>query len=100
MESSIQVAQMIAAMQVSTMYAVVTLISVGAIVTGIAFAYLGSRFLESCARQPEIMSELQVQLFILAGLIDAVTMIGVAVALLFTFANPFVSALSAYLPVV
>merc|ERR1739848_536956 len=32
---------------------------------------------------------LQVKMFIIAGLLDAVTMIGVAIALLFIFANPF-----------
>jgi F-type H+-transporting ATPase subunit c len=30
-------------------------------------------------------------MFIVAGLIDAIAMIGVAVALLFTFANPFLT---------
>ncbi|MFI8432088.1 ATP synthase F0 subunit C [Pseudomonas sp. NPDC078863] len=33
---------------------------------------------------------LQVKMFIVAGLLDAVTMIGVGIALFFTFANPFV----------
>jgi F-type H+-transporting ATPase subunit c len=32
---------------------------------------------------------LQVKMFIVAGLLDAVTMIGVGLALFFTFANPF-----------
>jgi F-type H+-transporting ATPase subunit c len=36
---------------------------------------------------------LQVKMFIVAGLLDAVTMIGVGLALFFTFANPFLSAL-------
>ena len=30
-------------------------------------------------------------MFIVAGLLDAVTMIGVGIALFFTFANPFVA---------
>ena len=32
-------------------------------------------------------------MFIVAGLLDAVTMIGVGLALFFTFTNPFLSAL-------
>jgi F-type H+-transporting ATPase subunit c len=32
-------------------------------------------------------------MFILAGLIDAAFLIGVAIALLFAFANPFIAAL-------
>ena len=34
---------------------------------------------------------LQVKMFIVAGLLDAVAMIGIGFALFFTFANPFVS---------
>ena len=33
-----------------------------------------------------------IKMFIVAGLLDAVTMIGVGVALFFTFANPFLDA--------
>ena len=45
-----------------------------------------------------MIPQLQVRLFIVAGLLDAVAMIGVAVALLFTFANPFLKGLLPYLP--
>jgi F-type H+-transporting ATPase subunit c len=38
---------------------------------------------------------LQVKMFIVAGLLDAVPMIGVAIALLLLFANPFLTALGA-----
>jgi F-type H+-transporting ATPase subunit c len=51
---------------------------------------MGGKFLESSARQPELINELQTKMFILAGLIDAAFLIGVAIALLFAFANPFV----------
>ena len=33
---------------------------------------------------------LQVKMFIVAGLLDAVPMIGVGIGLFFTFANPFI----------
>ena len=49
---------------------------------------MGGKFLESSARQPELMNDLQTKMFILAGLIDAAFLIGVAIALLFAFANP------------
>ena len=97
--TQVQVAQMVASVQNSTMMAVAILIAVGAFGTAIGFAILGGKFLESSARQPEMMPQLQVKLFIVAGLLDAVSMIGVAIALLFTFANPFLKTLSAYLPV-
>jgi F-type H+-transporting ATPase subunit c len=37
---------------------------------------------------------LQTKLFIVAGLLDAIPMIGVAIALLLIFANPFLSQLA------
>ena len=50
---------------------------------------MGGKFLEATARQPEMASQLQTKMFILAGLIDAIAMIGVGIALLLLFANPF-----------
>ncbi|KKP08738.1 F0F1 ATP synthase subunit C [Vibrio cholerae] len=50
--------------------------------------------MEGAARQPEMAPMLQVKMFIIAGLLDAVPMIGIVIALLFTFANPFVGQLA------
>ena len=58
----------------------------------IGIGLMGGKFLEASARQPELMNELQTKMFVLAGLIDAAFLIGVAIALLFAFANPFVLA--------
>jgi len=66
------------------------LIGMGALGTAIGFGLLGGRFLEGAARQPEMTPMLQVKMFIVAGLLDAVPMIGVGIALFFTFANPFI----------
>jgi len=67
------------------------LIGLGALGTAIGFGLLGGRFLEGAARQPEMTPMLQVKMFIVAGLLDAVPMIGVGIALFFTFANPFLA---------
>jgi F-type H+-transporting ATPase subunit c len=67
------------------------LIGLGALGTGIGFAILGGKFLEGAARQPELTPMLQTKMFIVAALLDAVPMIGVAIALLLLFANPFLS---------
>ena len=72
-----------------TLLAVALLIGLGALATGIGFAILGGKFLESNARQPELGSQLQTKMFIVAGLLDAVPMIGVGIAMLLLFANPF-----------
>jgi F-type H+-transporting ATPase subunit c len=78
--------------QSMTALAAALIIGLGALGTAIGFAILGGKFLESSARQPEMIPVLQTKLFIIAGLLDAVSMIGVGVALLYTFNNPFLSA--------
>lgn len=74
-----------------TLLAVAILIGLGALATGLGFAILGGKFLESTARQPELGSQLQTKMFIVAGLLDAVPMIGVGIAMLLLFNNPFIS---------
>lgn len=71
-----------------TLVAVGLLIGLGAAGTGIGFGILGGKFLEGVARQPELSSQLQTRMFIVAGLLDAIPMIGVAIAMLLLFANP------------
>ena len=73
-----------------TVIAASVLIGMGALGTAIGFGLLGGRFLEGAARQPEMANMLQIKLFIVAGLLDAVPMIGVGIALFFVFANPFI----------
>lgn len=74
--------------------AVGIIIGLASLGTAIGFAILGGKFLEGAARQPEMAPMLQVKMFIIAGLLDAVPMIGIVIALLFTFANPFVGQLA------
>jgi F-type H+-transporting ATPase subunit c len=76
-----------------TLIAASLLIGLAALGTAIGFALLGGKFLEGAARQPELTSALQTKMFIVAGLLDAIPMIGVAIALLLIFANPFLGAL-------
>ncbi len=93
MEASIQGVSLVANLQSMTILSVAILIGLGALGTAIGFAILGGKFLEGAARQPEMIPQLQVKMFIIAGLLDAVTMIGVGIALFFTFANPFMTQL-------
>jgi len=78
---------------VVSVFAAAMLICVGAIATGFGFAILGSKFLESAARQPEVVPMLQGKMFLVAGLLDAVPMIGVGVAFIILYANPVVGLL-------
>ena len=75
--------------------AVALLIGLGALGVGIGMGLLGGRFLEGAARQPELAPMLQTKMFIIVALLDAVAMIGVAIALFFAFTTPFVDQLAA-----
>ena len=86
---------LIAQVQSMTVLAAAIIIGLAAIGTALGFAILGGKFLEASARQPELMPQLQTKLFVIAGLLDAISMIGVGVALLYTFANPFLAPLMA-----
>ena len=76
-----------------TVIAAALLIGLGALGTAIGFGLLGGKFLEGSARQPELAPMLQVKMFLVAGLLDAVTMIGVGIALWFTVNSPFLDTL-------
>lgn len=93
---SLHMANVVASIQSSTMLAVAILIGSGAVGTGVGFGLLGGKFLEGAARQPDMIPQLQVKLFIIAGLLDAVSMIGIGIALFFSFANPFLPVVQTY----
>ena len=65
------------------------IVGLGALGAALGIGLMGGKFLESSARQSELMNDLQAKMFVLAGLIDAAFLIGVAIALLFAFASPF-----------
>ncbi len=65
------------------------IIGLGALGACVGIGVMGGRYMEGSARQPELMDRLQTKMFLLAGLIDANFLIGVGIAMMFTFANPF-----------
>jgi len=82
---------LIAQVQANTAIAVGLIFASAALGTGIGFALLGGKFLEGASRQPELVGMLQVRMFIVAGLLDALSIIGVAFAALLLFANPLLT---------
>ncbi len=66
------------------------MMGLGGLGTAIGFGLLGGKFFESAARQPELIPALQARLFIIAGLLDAVPIIGVALSFILIFANPLI----------
>jgi F-type H+-transporting ATPase subunit c len=85
--------EFIANVQGLTAIAIGIIIGLGALGACLGIAIMGSKFLESAARQPELVPMLQGRMFLLAGLIDAAFIIGLAVALYFATGNPLLSAL-------
>jgi F-type H+-transporting ATPase subunit c len=85
--------ELLAHVQGLTAIAIGIIIGLGALGACLGIAIMGSKFLESAARQPELVPLLQGRMFLLAGLIDAAFIIGLAVALLFAFSNPLLAAL-------
>ncbi len=83
--------QSLALIQAYTALGMGLIIGLGAIGACIGIGIMGSKFLESAARQPELVPMLQGRMFLLAGLIDAAFLIGVALAMLLGFANPLLS---------
>jgi F-type H+-transporting ATPase subunit c len=74
-----------------TAIAAAIIIGFAAFGAALGFGLLGGKFLESAARQPELVGMLQTKFFIIAALLDAIPMIGVGVALLLVFNNPILS---------
>jgi F-type H+-transporting ATPase subunit c len=84
-------AQFIALVQANMALGIGLIIGLGAVGACIGIGIMGSKFLESAARQPELIPQLQKFMFLLAGLIDAAFLIGVGIAMFFAFANPLLS---------
>ena len=61
------------------------LIGLGALGTALGFSALGGKLLEGTARQPEQGPSLQAKMFLIAGLLDAIPMIGVGIAMYLIF---------------
>jgi len=87
--------EFIAVIQSYTAIGIGLIIGLGALGACVGIGIMGSKFLESAARQPELMPALQGRMLLLAGLIDAPFIIGLAIALFFGLANPLLSALGA-----
>jgi len=62
------------------------MMGLGALGAAIGISILGGRFLEGAARQPELLPMLRTQFFIVVGLVDAVPMIAVGLAMYIMFA--------------
>jgi F-type H+-transporting ATPase subunit c len=90
----IQKMMVIASVQGYTAIAVGIIIGLGALGACIGVGVMCSKFLESAARQPELIPQLQGKVFLLLGLIDASFIIGVGIAMFLATNNPLLNALA------
>ncbi|MCV2525060.1 MAG: F0F1 ATP synthase subunit C [Candidatus Lightella neohaematopini] len=65
--------------------AVAVMIGLAAIGAAVGIGILGGKFIESAARQPDLVPILRTQFFIVMGLIDAIPMITVGLSLYIMF---------------
>jgi F-type H+-transporting ATPase subunit c len=72
-----------------TALAAAFMLGLGGIGAAIGMGLMGGKFLEGASRQPELVPMLQGKMFLLVGLIDAIPIIGVGIAMYFTFVDPF-----------
>jgi F-type H+-transporting ATPase subunit c len=74
-------------MELAVLIYIAAALMLGAAAIGATFgiAILGARFMEGISRQPELLPMLRTNFFVVAGLIDAIPMIAVAISLYVIF---------------
>ena len=89
---------LISLIQANTAIAAGLMVGLGALGACIGMGVMGSKYLESMARQPELNPMLTGRMFLLVGLIDADFFISLAIAMFFAFSNPLLTSALAQLP--
>lgn len=79
----------------NTVMIVGIILAAAAFASAIGWALICSKYLEGIARQPEMRAQLMGQMLFTGGLMEAFPMIALGIAMFFTFANPFASAVKA-----
>ena len=91
---ALQKIAILASVQGYTAIAIGLIVGLGAIGACIGVGIMCSKFLESAARQPELIPQLQGKVFLLLGLIDASFIIGVGIAMFLATNNPLLNAIA------
>lgn len=88
----------IVSLQKATLMAATTITSVSAFGAALGVSHVVSKFVESAARQPEVMGALFMRTLAVAALVDVVPMIGIGFAGNLLFSSPFTNAVIELLP--
>lgn len=86
-----EIAKLLASLQGMSAIAAALMFGFAGLGPAIGFGILGGKFLEGVARQPELKGMLMLNMFMVAGLVDAFAVISLVMGFLVMFANPFVA---------
>lgn len=93
-----EIANIIANVQGMSAIAAAIMFGLAGLGPAIGFGILGGKFLEGVARQPELKGVLMLNMFLVAGFVDAFAVISLVMGFLVMFANPFLTSVLAHLP--
>ena len=86
-------APVLAGLNGQVVYAAALMIALPAIAAAFGLAYVGGKFLDCAARQPESMGPLTVRLLVIAALVDAGAIMSIGIGAMVVIANPFASSI-------
>lgn len=93
-----EIANIVANVQGMSAIAAAIMFGLAGLGPAIGFGILGGKFLEGVARQPELKGVLMLNMFLVAGFVDAFAVISLVMGFLVMFANPFLTSVLAHLP--
>lgn len=93
-----EIANIIANVQGMSAIAAAIMFGLAGLGPAIGFGILGGKFLEGVARQPELKGVLMLNMFLVAGFVDAFAVISLVMGFLVMFANPFLTSVLTHLP--
>jgi len=93
----VALAPILAGLNGQLIYSSAMMIAFPAIAAAFSMAYIGGKFLDCAARQPEAIGPLTSRLLVIAGLTDGIAMVSIAFGAAFVFANPLVGSITALL---
>ena len=93
-----EIANIIANVQGMSAIAAAIMFGLAGLGPAIGFGILGGKFLEGVARQPELKGVLMLNMFLVAGFVDAFAVISLVMGFLVMFANPFLTSVLVHLP--
>ncbi len=91
--AALALAPILAGLNGQVAYAAALMMALPAMAAAFSLAYLGAKFLDCAARQPEAIGPLTTRVLILAALVDAGAILSIVFGAAILFTNPFASSI-------